>query len=1133
MKKKNVKQMLSRIVACCLSMTMVMGLVTVPTGFAVSLTDTIIDENFDSTTPGGIPAGFERSGEGGSTAVGTYLGKTGVQIKNEYDGKYIMLSKSFNSIKNGVFDISFSFLQPKTASEATIISLFNDESTEFVKVITKDGRLWLETAAAAQTILEQYQTDKWYDIKLWLNFVTGKIEITVDGSLECESSFTNASASFNKVAFYTEYSPGFYIDDLKVIKTTNTNRLVIEGPQFVSVPNYGANEFKFNAYMRDENGAALTETPISWEIVNSNGADLSGVDLVAEGDYGMSASLSLTDEVPYRGIIELKATYAGDGAGEEPPTSSFYVSLTDEVISSLEITGPVRIKNGLDDSERAYEVTATDTNGDIANYVEKIWYLGEGAPSYASIDEDGILHVSETITTDVQIKVCVKIEGSYETAEKTVVLQTEQNYDNDMYRLERFKKSMDTAIKVYTDPYSGTAHLASYLDVRTMKPLAWKQIADQPTIANTNLATDSMIYRCMDFLTAFTGDEKYSDIVEEVYQWYLDYGLADNGMGYWGGHASVDLKTLEPVLAPQNYNTHEFKEHYMYWDPFYRLDEEAGYELCRNVMLGHVTDWAYMLSNRHASYGKELDESIWTNLDAFAADYRLLPTTYEQPFKNMACDMAYAAGLMYKYTGDEYAKEWGMRFFKCYAELADETTGIMPTVYTTGRGAENVNNPDSSIQAYAPTIWWQVEDIDEAFTTVAYGDRFYNQFAVDLVKQGFYPEEALDPYDLETYFGYSAEEAAAISKPDPDKYKLYEGYYKSNASGSYMINDMAFAKAIGTDTPDGRYVVEKIVKQIAGYLDYAWVKGDNEFKYIMADGTDISTFVPDRNGYYGNYYGREKELGTYTIPASFFEACVYAYTEAVKREDLAEEAAKMFEFINFAAREMYGFGTFGSEEFGDSGMKINYTTNVTSYNHVMALTDLYYATGQTEFLDLARIVANNFIKSNWKWGMLVGNTGASISPGSAYVLPINGSGKYYYALSYLEAAIIGMNDLVPRVQLMGSGYHDQYVHENGVVTREYDGTTFLKLKNPSVYVQDIIFETENVTLSPGEKTTLKYTVLPTDASSKSITYWITNNMVATVNKTTGEITAVSPGTTELICISGDLKVNKTIKITVR
>ncbi|MBQ3124777.1 MAG: Ig-like domain-containing protein [Clostridia bacterium] len=1110
--KKNVKQILSRIAASFLAMTVVMGTVTVPIGSAVSLSEIIIDENFDSMQTGVIPEGFEASGDGGTATVGSYMNKTGVAIKNESEGKYVMLSKSFDTITNGVFDLSFNFLQPQTASEAVILSLYNAEGSEFVKLTTNNGAVYLENSGTNELVIPSYQVDRWYGFHLLVNTVTGLCEVFVDGNLKLETTVTNASSTLNKVGFYTVYSPGFYIDDLHLVKNTNTDRLVIEGPQFVSVPKYGANEYKIKACMKDGNNTSLTETPIAWEIVNNNGADLTGVDFVVSDDYGMEGTLIITSDAMYRGIVELKSTYTGEGSEQGAPTASHYVTLMDETIQSLEITGAPRIKNGLTRKERTYEVIATDNLDKTINRVDTTWYLGDGAPSYVSIDDDGVLQVSDTIEKDVHIEICVKADGASEPAKKTVILQTAENYDDDVFRLDIYKKSMDTLIKLYSDPYSKSPLLLSYLDVRTMKPLEWQQVLGQPTLAQSNLATDSMVYRCMDYLSEFTGDPKYKERVDAVYQWHLDYGLSENFMGYWGGHAAINLKDLKPILAPMNYNTHEFKEHYMYWDPFYRLDPEAGYKLCRNVVLAHITDWQYMLSNRHASYSKELDTSMWTNLDAFANDYGIIPTTKEQPFKNMGCDMEHAAGSIVRFTGDEYAREWGLRIFKMYAEAANPVTNIMPSVYTTGKDAEGVKDPDVEFaNTFYPYKWYEIDDIDEAYTTVAYGDRFVNQFGEDLVAQGFYDESVLEPGNV----------------------TLAEGYYKNSFQTNYMISDLGFAKELGTDTPEGRYIVEKVVKMIEGYLDYAWIKGSNKFRYIMADGTDISDFVPNRSGYYGNYYNRGEKLGHYTVGSSNVEGCIMAYLEAKKRDDLQVQAEKIYEFINFMAEEVLDWGKLGGEEIGDEDMELNYATTDSAYTSVLSLTELYYATGNMEFLDLARVVANNFIKSHYKWGMLISNTSASSSPGSQYVLTLLNGAKYYYALAFLEGAIRGDEDLVQHVRIMGSGYHDQMVFENGETKRDYDGTNFAKMTSPSIFVQDIVFEEESINLKKGEKTTPKYSVLPKDASNKSVTFWITNNNVATLNRVTGEITAVSPGTTELIAISGDLKVNKTLTITVK
>ena len=81
-------------------------------------------------------------------------------------------------------------------------------------------------------------------------------------------------------------------------------------------------------------------------------------------------------------------------------------------------------------------------------------------------------------------------------------------------------------------------------------------------------------------------------------------------------------------------------------------------------------------------------------------------------------------------------------------------------------------------------------------------------------------------------------------------------------------------------------------------------------------------------------------------------------------------------------------------------------------------------------------------------------------------------------------------------------------------------------------VSDIVFDRETVALKTGEKQTLQYTVLPKDATDKSVSFWFTDNSVAKIDRKNGTITGLSPGETDLLCVSSDLNVAKTLHIIV-
>lgn len=74
-----------------------------------------------------------------------------------------------------------------------------------------------------------------------------------------------------------------------------------------------------------------------------------------------------------------------------------------------------------------------------------------------------------------------------------------------------------------------------------------------------------------------------------------------------------------------------------------------------------------------------------------------------------------------------------------------------------------------------------------------------------------------------------------------------------------------------------------------------------------------------------------------------------------------------------------------------------------------------------------------------------------------------------------------------------------------------------------VKVTDITLDKTELALRPGDKATLSATVTPADATIKSVVWSSTNPAVATVNAITGEITAITDGTTTVTATSSSNK----------
>ena len=347
------------------------------------------------------------------------------------------------------------------------------------------------------------------------------------------------------------------------------------------------------------------------------------------------------------------------------------------------------------------------------------------------------------------------------------------------------------------------------------------------------------------------------------------------------------------------------------------------------------------------------------------------------------------------------------------------------------------------------------------------------------------------------------------------------------------MTDLWFAELIGTDTDDGRYVTEMAVQSYAGFIKYAWIKGTKRMKQIMADGTDISNFEPKRNGYYGNYYNTGKKMGTVSYSDNTYYAACVAYRYASEHGGLDEEMEVLKEFIDYGAQDRYRIGKVGDAKIGDEGLELNYATETSEPRVLLSMVDMYYSTGRTEFLDIARIIGVNMCRSSYKYGLLSLDTAVGNGPNQKYRLALSGTNSIcYYALVYLDAATKNMEEAVEKVIPSAGYYQDYHLGENNSVVRIV-ASDYYADKNNSVYVEKIDFGTNELELGEGDNSVLKAEVYPDDATDKKYNVWVCDPSIVRIDTDTMTVCALKPGETDIICVSNDLKASTVIKVKVR
>lgn len=590
------------------------------------------------------------------------------------------------------------------------------------------------------------------------------------------------------------------------------------------------------------------------------------------------------------------------------------------------------------------------------------------------------------------------------------------------------KESFDRILRLGADIQNGTALISSGINIKYNKPTYMYFKLSSGAVAASNLAFQSGIMRALDSFARISGERKYSDAVDSVYRWFAENGLSKQYLGYWGGHSCINMLTGKPENSREP-SVLELKDAFVYMKPFYRIAAELGENIDKAVFCGAIADWSNLAFNRHIPHDKPVDYSRWLDYKNF--DDSALGRTMNKhllSFNTAGNDIAIHMFGMYERCGDERALIWGMRLLKSYYEGRDKKTGLVPTLNATPWGFGIVKYEDY----YGPE-WYAMDEVAgggsrSAWSSV-FGDRFYNQFANNLVEQGFFNKDVLKT-DLLTEKNY-------IGNPwdIPDSAVLF----------------LNLSKRLGEK---GDYIADVEIKRLAGYIKYAWIKNTPCFKRIMIDGTDLTGFEPNANGYFGKFYKSGYTFGANEIRANFFLALCVA-CETVKRygDKYSEEKKIFFEMLEYLAQSYYKIGTLGESEPGDEGCRLKTETDLSDPGLVISFSVLYNSTQNKKFLHAAEIVADNMINKYHRFGLfngygkdksvLFGMSRKTIETGveddELGNVHIGGANSVFYtALIYLEAVINGKYDEIEEYFPFNAFYDADFLDSDGEYKAVWD-----------------------------------------------------------------------------------------------
>ena len=1119
--------------------------------------------------------GFSLSSNYSDFEVVSYGGSQKLSVNTLKEGSLAVASVSFKSSITGDLTISEEFIQKDVKSDGNVVmSLFNG-NTGLISLETCNGDIaYKKSDNTYIPVVSNYLPNMSYDIKAEISLTAKNANIYVNGELVLKSidlrSKTYSTNGQNYYKVSSKYSPGFYLDDVKIYLGTVKDNLLIDGKNEASIPQSGTLDYIYK--IKNAGGT------VSWSLKSA----IPGVSLIS-GTKPDEIVLRISSTVSEECTVILCATLDSDNS----VVAKFGVKLFKQLPSTIKISGPSKITYDPDLNVFEYSVEALDTYGNPytdQNITVDIKKKKDDIPLNVVFDSSTL-----TITTNGELPKDVQfIMSAYLTndpsvsCEKTITTEPWDTYMADEYRMKILQNVCNNILEKCVDTYRFTPLIPTYIDINSGEYAIATVPANNTRTPNkdfvtSNLAAQGNIMRTFEALTKLTDEDKYQQKVDDVYQYWIDNGLSSAGVPYWGGHMALNMIDGTPLYATGNEDIHELKDYGPYYEPFFRLNPEKAEKMISSIYALHINDWDTLIFNRHGVLTQQHDFDTWYTPEKFEYKNEGLMISTSIPFRSVVNDFVYAAAHCYQNIKDGNSLTWGLRLLQRYYDVQHIETRLGGYQFTTGYAldpkkayTDPTNVPDAKYHIYNPWlpntwpsvynstsnsflkdavvaagVWHEVSPWSQYrvnITGVSFGDRVFNQYADDLIDQGYFTEA--------------------------EKYMIREANF---SCGSYSIAERAFVETDfadvlkSTKAADSDKILWDLLWASGTLVERAYNKKDNTFKRIAYDGRSLNGFKVKRNGYNSTkgvtftnsspdpdffaaaikIYLATKDLadkgytrrieGKNMTPytnidkkalenAGYFETADGGYEKYFTPVELQKKRDSLWKCIQNIAKAD-GYGNIGAIEPGKD-MELNYYSIQDQPIDIMAFLWLYKATGANEYLDLARVIAGNMIDNHYYNGFFVD------SKENQYATIGYEYGNYSYALALLEAAIRGEFDEYPEYYNAASTSFDFNFNskETGAITGE--GPEFKNKKFKGVLTTAIIVDNDDIHLGVGENKKLLITIEPDDASNKTINWNCKNPNIARIDPDTNIIYGIAKGETVIYGISDDKKSKINITVTV-
>lgn len=481
------------------------------------------------------------------------------------------------------------------------------------------------------------------------------------------------------------------------------------------------------------------------------------------------------------------------------------------------------------------------------------------------------------------------------------------------------------------------------------------------------------------------------------------------------------------------------------------------------------------------------------------------------------------------------------------------TEGFCDEEFATTKGMEEGKLDSLSTSLGYP--WYQATNYNN-YTGPEYGDRFYNQV--------IWGTE--DPSDKDSWLelGYCTEEEAAL---------MLTTYNGSRALCQTATVGEAFTTLIDTfmengDTDKATQYILQYSKGVYNNLklrydfDNTWMRCYMTWmrpSYVRENGItgyeELGEFedFEDRderyfniglpyphNGYFGNkgtVWSSKSADATMlanlakTVKTSRDVADAIKDTDPENAELLYKRSRFIWRVLRSLCMDKWSFGDIG-EDLDNLNPDLNYSTTTTGYAYILGMMEMYKATDCTEFLDMARTMANNFMRSYWSPTEQIFTTGSDYLASTSFqVLPL---------LLELDAMLLDREEenIVAKSTQRGDEMYDGYAR---TMSGRYEQIASMFLSpstlypNFSVKVKEVNILHDTIELSVGESMTIDYEIVPFDASSQSVTWDVKDTRIAAIDGNTNTIFGLKKGKTTIRCVSSSgLRIaSKEVEVIVR